>query len=46
MGAFESACKLLGLDVEDAIIALTKQNMFVEGSVIVKQQSYAQVRMF
>lgn len=40
--AFEAAARLLGLQPEELLNAITKQNMHVGGAVIVKQQSHAQ----
>lgn len=37
------AAILLGMEQEEFVIAMRKQNMFVYGSVIVKTQSYEQV---
>jgi myosin heavy subunit len=42
---FDAAAELLGLDADDLFNTLTKQNMYVNNSVIVKVQNISQVRM-
>lgn len=41
---FDAAAELLGLDADDLFNTLTKQNMYVNNSVIVKVQNISQVR--
>jgi hypothetical protein len=38
------AAKMFGFEEEALLTCLTKQNMYVGGNIIVKVQSYAQVR--
>ena len=41
--AFETAASLLGVDSQEFLFALTKQNMYVSGQTIVKTQTQSQV---
>ena len=41
--SFQTSARLLGLQPEELLIAMTKQNMHVGGAVIVKPQSHTQV---
>ena len=43
MDCFKSCCDLLGIDEEEMLAALSKRNMHVGGSVIVKSQTMEQV---
>jgi myosin-5 len=42
--ALRIASELLGVDSEDMLACMTKQNMYVGGATIVKVQTYSQVR--
>jgi myosin heavy subunit len=42
--ALRIASELLGVDSEDMLACMTKQNMYVGGATIVKVQTFSQVR--
>lgn len=46
MESFDSAASILGIKNDELLFAMTKQNMHVGGSTIVKIQSQAQVSLF